>query len=149
MAKQDEYIEEAYDELKKLSADEKKRLEYEARERAVLDYNTQMKSARMEGEQHGRRQAQAEIVGKLSARGMSRKEIAELLEVDPRSDGWVQGLRAGDIITAVDGRPVTGVQDLSRIRQGLGPGDTVSLTYLRDGASHTVEMALTDEAELS
>ena len=49
MAKQDEYIEEAYDELKKLSADEKNRLEYEDREREVLDYNTQMKSARMEG----------------------------------------------------------------------------------------------------
>ena len=73
----------------------------------------------------------------------------ELLEVDRRSDGWTQGLRAGDIVTAVDGRPVTGAQDLSRVRQGLGPGDTVSLTYLRDGASHTVEMALVDEADLS
>ncbi len=105
MAKQDEYIEEAYDELKKLSADEKKRLEYEARERAVLDYNTQMKSARMEGEQigeergkklgeeHGRRQAQAEIVAKLSAGGMGRKEIAELLEIDPDK---MQRLMEGD-----------------------------------------------------
>ena len=73
----------------------------------------------------------------------------ELLEVDRRSDGWTQGLRPGDIVTAVDGRPVTGTQDLSRVRQGLGPGDTVSLTYLRDGVSHTVEMALTDEADLS
>ena len=73
----------------------------------------------------------------------------ELLEVDRRSDGWTQGLRAGDIVTAVDGRPVTGAQDLSRVRQGLGPGDTVSLTYLRDGVSHTVEMALVDEADLS
>ena len=73
----------------------------------------------------------------------------ELLEVDRRSDGWTQGLRPGDVVTAVDGRPVTGTQDLSRVRQGLGPGDTVSLTYLRDGVSHTVEMALTDEAALS
>ena len=90
MAKRDEYIEEAYDELKKLSADEKKRLEYEARERAVLDYNSQMKSARMEGErigekrgeERGRRLAQAEIVEKMLARGMSREEIAELLGMD-------------------------------------------------------------------
>ena len=73
----------------------------------------------------------------------------ELREVDPRSDGWSQGLQAGDIITAVDGQPITGVQDLSRIRQGLGPGDTVSLTYLRDGVSHTVEIALSDETDLS
>ena len=73
----------------------------------------------------------------------------ELLEVDRRSDGWTQGLRPGDVVTAVDGRPVTGTQDLSRVRQGLGPGDTVSLTYLRDGVSYTVEMALVDEADLS
>ena len=73
----------------------------------------------------------------------------ELLEVDRRSDGWTQGLRAGDIVTAVAGRPVTGAQDRSRVRQGLGPGDTVSLTYLRDGVSYTVEMALVDEADLS
>ena len=113
MAKQDEYIEEAYDELKKLSADEKKRLEYEARERAVLDYNTQMKSARMEGErigeergekrgeergkkigeEHGRRLAQAEIVEKMSAKGMSREKIAALLDMD-----------VGKIVKMIDGK---------------------------------------------
>ena len=49
MAKTDEYISEAYSELMKLSADEKKRLEYEAREKAVRDYNTLMDSARSEG----------------------------------------------------------------------------------------------------
>ncbi len=32
MAERDEYIEEAYDELKKLSLDEQKRLEYELRQ---------------------------------------------------------------------------------------------------------------------
>lgn len=73
----------------------------------------------------------------------------ELLEVDSLSDAWTQGLRAGDIITSVNGLPVTGVQDLSRVRQGLGPGELVSLTYLRDGTSHTVEMALSDEEDLS
>lgn len=109
MAKQDEYIEEAYDELKKLSADEKKRLEYEARERAVLDYNTQMKSARMEGErigeergekigeEHGRRLAQAEIVEKMSARGMSREEIAELLGIEVDAIGLEQGEAVAEI----------------------------------------------------
>ena len=40
MAKTDEYIEEAYDELKKLSMDEQKRMEYEARQKAIRDYNS-------------------------------------------------------------------------------------------------------------
>src|SRR5699024_11152305 len=53
MAKTDEYIEEAYDELKKLSMDEQKRMEYEARQKAIRDYNSQMKSAREYGLKKG------------------------------------------------------------------------------------------------
>lgn len=37
MAERDEYIGEAYDELKKLSLDEQKKIEYELREKAVRD----------------------------------------------------------------------------------------------------------------
>lgn len=53
MAKTDEYIEEAYRELKKLSADEQTRLEYEAREKAIRDYNSQMNSAQRYGLRKG------------------------------------------------------------------------------------------------
>ena len=49
MAKKDEYIEEAYNELKKLSLDEEKRLEYELRQKAVRDHNMMMKSAEKRG----------------------------------------------------------------------------------------------------
>ena len=42
MAKTDQYMAEAFSELEKLSADERKRLEYEAREKAVRDYNRRM-----------------------------------------------------------------------------------------------------------
>lgn len=50
MAKGDEYLGEAYQTLLKLSADEEKRLEYEAREKALRDYNSQMRSAQKRGE---------------------------------------------------------------------------------------------------
>ena len=46
---EDTYINEAYEVLQKLSADERKRLEYEARQKAILDYNSQMSSSREEG----------------------------------------------------------------------------------------------------
>lgn len=49
MAKTNEYIGIAYEELQKLSADELKRLDYEAREKAVRDYNSQMRSALRRG----------------------------------------------------------------------------------------------------
>ena len=53
MAEEDTYINEAYEVLQKLSADERKRLEYEARQKAILDYNSQMSSAKEEGIQIG------------------------------------------------------------------------------------------------
>lgn len=53
MAERDEYIQEAYEALKRMSADEKKRLEYEAREKALRDYNTQMYSAEKRGIEAG------------------------------------------------------------------------------------------------
>lgn len=54
MAEKDPYIEKAYEELERMSADEKKRLEYEAREKALRDYNSQMSSARRRGEEIGK-----------------------------------------------------------------------------------------------
>ena len=87
MAKQDEYIEEAYDELKKLSADEKKRLEYEARERAMLDYNTQIKSARNEGKQI--------IISKMQEKGMTLQEIADFLDMDIKEISALAGEMPG------------------------------------------------------
>ena len=54
MAEKDPYIEKAYEELERMSADEKKRLEYEAREKALRDYNSQMSSARRRGEAIGK-----------------------------------------------------------------------------------------------
>lgn len=53
MAKTNEYLDEAYQELMQLSADDLKRLEYEARERALRDYNSQMASAREIGMEQG------------------------------------------------------------------------------------------------
>ena len=83
MAKKDEYIEEAYNELKKLSLDEKKRLEYEARERALHDYTTQMNSAERRGEKRGieigERTALRNLVGNNLKNGMSLETIAEFL----------------------------------------------------------------------
>ena len=45
VSKKDEYIQEVYEELKRMSADEKKWLEYEETEEAIRDYNPQMYSA--------------------------------------------------------------------------------------------------------
>ena len=71
----------------------------------------------------------------------------ELLSLEENSDALAQGMRPGDIIQAINGQPVNSVQELSRTKQGLGPGDKVTVTFLRDGVSYTLEVALVD-AEL-
>ena len=53
MAKTDKYIGIAYEELEKLSADELQKLEYEAREKAIRDHNSQMGSALRRGFKQG------------------------------------------------------------------------------------------------
>ena len=55
MAKKNSELEESYDVLDKLSADEKKRLEYETRQRAIRDYNIGMLTAERRGIEAGRK----------------------------------------------------------------------------------------------
>lgn len=69
MAKTNEYLDEAYQELMHLSADDKKRLEYEAREKALRDYNSQMASATEAGLEKGLAEGLAQGLSKGLAEG--------------------------------------------------------------------------------
>ncbi len=94
MAKEDSYIDEAYEMLKHMSADEKKRLEYEAREKAIRDYNSQMQASREEGrkegitigekrgEERGEQRKAASIITNMLRKGKSPKEIADMTGED-------------------------------------------------------------------
>ena len=74
MAQADIYMGEAYEALKRLSADDKKRLEYEAREKALRDYNCQINCAERRGEKRGIKLA-VEVI-RLHEQGMSNEDIA-------------------------------------------------------------------------
>lgn len=86
MAQTNEYLGEAYEALQRLSADDKKRLEYEARDKALKDYNTHMSSAEKRGIEIGEKRG-IEIgekrgiqlackVFRLHSHGFSAEEIA-------------------------------------------------------------------------
>ena len=95
MAKVNEYLDEAYKTLIKLSADEQKRLEYEAREKALRDYNSQMENAEKIGEERGmkigeergimigeeRGVEKAKKVFQLHMQGKTKEEIAEECDI--------------------------------------------------------------------
>ncbi|WP_430592588.1 trypsin-like peptidase domain-containing protein [Humidisolicoccus flavus] len=67
---------------------------------------------------------------------------AELNTIADGSPAASAGLRAGDVVTAIDGRTVTSGVDLSAFVRASAGGETVTLTVLRDGSSNDVEVTL-------
>ena len=58
LAQKNQYIESAYERLQLISQDREKRLEYEAREKAILDHNQMM----IEAEERGQEQGEERII---------------------------------------------------------------------------------------
>ena len=52
------------------------------------------------------------------------------------------GLQAGDVVTAIDGQPVTNSDDLTAKISAHQPGDKVTLTVTRNGATKTIDVTL-------
>ena len=50
------------------------------------------------------------------------------------------GLQQGDLITAVDGTPVTGAGDLGGIVRDHRPGERATVTVTRNGQSMTLQV---------
>ena len=86
MTEKDEYIGEAYEALKNMSEDEIKRMEYEARQKAIRDYNSYMHSAERRGIKSGIKIGRDELlkqqVKKKLAKGKEPKVIADELELE-------------------------------------------------------------------
>lgn len=62
LAQKDPYIKSAYEQLQVVSQDKEKRLEYEARQKAIWDYNQMV----LEAEERGEKRAE-ERINKLNA----------------------------------------------------------------------------------
>ncbi len=54
------------------------------------------------------------------------------------------GLKAGDVITALDSEEVASVQDLTRILYAAEVGEPLDVTYVRDGQTQTVTVTLAE-----
>jgi serine protease Do len=67
--------------------------------------------------------------------------------VDLDSDAYAQGIREGDIITAVDGTTVSSAEELSRIKNSHTAGDQVTVTIYRNGKSYEVTVTLMEQNE--
>ncbi len=81
LAQKNPYIESAYEHLQVISQDKEKRLEYEARQKAIWDYNQMMLEAeergREQGEKHGEKRG-IERINKLNSLLIKEKRFEDL-----------------------------------------------------------------------
>ncbi|MEZ0165692.1 S1C family serine protease [Kineococcus sp. LSe6-4] len=82
-------------------------------------------------------QSATATVGDVSRQG------AQVADVTGGSPAEQAGLRAGDIITAVDGTSIDGYESLTATIRGKAVGSAVKITVVRDGAEQTLSATLT------
>ncbi|MGD9540231.1 Do family serine endopeptidase [Methylocystis sp.] len=80
-----------------------------------------------------------EIADSMGLKSMKGALIAQPQKGAPAEDA---GLKAGDVIVAVNGEKIETPRDLARRIAALGPGKTVDLTYQRSGAEKNVKLKL-------
>jgi S1-C subfamily serine protease len=64
---------------------------------------------------------------------LGRRSGAEIVEVMPDSPAAAAGLRPEDVLVAVDGVPVLGMDDLQRLMDGDAIGRALVAQAVRDG----------------
>ncbi len=64
----------------------------------------------------------------------------KVLDVDEGSPSAKAGLQKGDIVTEADGKTVNSVDELRAKLRDLKEGDTLKLTYLREGRTNTADI---------
>ncbi|MGY1608461.1 MULTISPECIES: S1C family serine protease [unclassified Geodermatophilus] len=67
---------------------------------------------------------------------------AQVVQVQPGSAGAAAGLRTGDVITAIEDRPVTTSTELTAAVRGRAPGSEVTLSVQRGGETEEVAVTL-------
>lgn len=77
--------------------------------------------------------------------GISDLNGLYVIDVAPEGAAQEAGLKAGDIVTKLDGRTITSSSDLQERIYRLRPGDKVKLTYKRDGKERDVTVTLKED----
>jgi serine protease Do len=74
--------------------------------------------------------------------GLKKVEGALVDEPQPNSPAAKAGIAAGDVITAVNGKPITGSRNLAREVGVMPPGTSVKFDLLHQGTAKTVTLTL-------
>lgn len=84
----------------------------------------------------------------VSVRDSIDPQGATVIQVAPAGPAGAGGLKAGDVITAVDGTPVKDAAALTASVRSQQPGTKIVVTYTRAGARATADVTLGDREQL-
>lgn len=81
--------------------------------------------------------------------GLSEPTGALVSQVESNTPASRAGLKRGDVILKVDGKPINGMNDLRLTISGMAPNSTADLTIWRDGKTQDVKVTLATLPEQS
>jgi serine protease Do len=87
-------------------------------------------------------QIQPVTAGIADSLGMKKAEGALVDQPQPASPAAKAGIQAGDVITAVNNKPVKGSRELAQTIGMMAPGTAVKLTLLHKGDLKTMDLTL-------
>ena len=90
-------------------------------------------------------------VGAIPENAASKYELPEGLYVSAVSDGSdakAKGIKPGDIITAVNGTPVTATEDVNDIKNQYSVGDELIFSIWRNGETMEITVVLVDTNDI-
>ena len=99
-----------------------------------------------DGEVRGR-PAIGVTVGPIPEEAAKHYELPEGLYISAVTEGtdaWEKGIREGDIITDVNGKPARTTNDILSVRDTLRVGDTITFTIWREGENFDLEVVIGD-----
>ena len=74
--------------------------------------------------------------------GITATAGAFVQNVSPGSGAETAGMQSGDVIVGVDGRRIRTASDVGQAVKAMNPGDTIEVTFERDGDEQTVSATL-------
>ena len=86
-------------------------------------------------------------VGAIPQEAVENYELPEGLYISAvaeNSDAAAQGIREGDILTAIDGQSVSSTEEVAAIRDTKSVGDSLRFTIWREGETFEVDVLLMD-----
>ncbi|MDS7593931.1 DegQ family serine endoprotease [Agrobacterium tumefaciens] len=82
-----------------------------------------------------------------NAIGLDKPEGALVASVNEDTPAAKAGIKTGDVITAVGGKPISSPRDLSRMVADLAPGDREAFTIWRQGASKDLRLTIGESGQ--